>query len=562
MYSLPGAVTDDSAVVLVRTDAEASVVVEYGTDPTFSSVTATGAQGTTTGGGLATKFALSSLTPNAQHYYRVKVDGVVQAATGAFRTAPIPGTPHSFTFAASGDADTGSTHAAFAQVKATNPAFFLHVGDLHYENIGTDDLPAFRDAYADSLGVPQQNALYRSCGFVYTWDDHDFGANNSDGSSASRPAARAAYREQVPHYPVPTGPIYHAFTWGRVRFVALDMRSERDHGASPPTTLGSTQLAWLKDEITAASESDRIVCIVSPVPYIIEATPGPGEGWYAFGEEREDLANHLQAAGMNRRTFILSSDWHVLAIDDGSGTRWATDPLPTLGPPNFSTGPLDRSEFNNLAAWSHGYRGPSNGQGHYATLQITDEGGPSIEVKYRGYYVAANGSASTLWHSFTCTLYTEEPPETEPEEGMNIQFVDVVSGDVAVTATSSASPTTLHDGLSVPAAVGDVLEVSLGFTAAASSRFLRLNAVTVDDLGAHVNMVGPGTLGVRAWAPTASASVGGEGGGDQHYIVQSGDIRGDGTVKVRLIGWLDAAGSRTVHANASVPLHFAVENRG
>ena len=145
---------------------------------------------------------------------------------------------------------------------------------------------------------------------------------------------------------------------------------------------------------------------------------------------------------------------------------------------------------------------------------------------------------------------------------MGIQFVDVVSGDVVVSATSAASPTTLHDGLSVPASVGDVLEVTVGFTAAASSRFLRLNAVTVDDLGAHVNMVGPGTLGVRAWAPTASASVGGEGGGDQHYIVQSGDIRGDGTVKVRLIGWLDAAGSRTVHANTNVPLHFAVENRG
>jgi hypothetical protein len=442
MWSLPGAVTDTTAVVLVRTDAEASVVVQYDTDPGFGSAASTGSQNTTAGGGLATKFSLTSLTADTQYYYRVAIDGgSPEAATGAFRTAPAAGTATSFTIAASGDANTSSTHAVFAQIKAQSPRFFIHLGDLHYSDIATDSISLFRTAYGNSIGVGQQNALYRSCPFVYTWDDHDYGPNNSDASSASRPAARRAYREQVPSYPLSEGnpdtwdaPIYHAFTWGRVRFCVLDLRSERDPDASPdPTIMGAAQLQWLKDEISAAAATDQIVCVVMSEPY---------NGWTVYAEEREDLSNHIQSEVMNRRTFFLAADWHLLGIDDGSITRYATTPEPGLGPPLFVACPLHRSDFGT-APWSHGYRGPASGQGQYATLEFEDSGGSTITVTYRGYYVAGGGSTSTLWKSYSVALYTEEPPPPPPPEEV-VSYV--IKDRVKETSMSTGTGTISLDG--------------------------------------------------------------------------------------------------------------------
>jgi hypothetical protein len=62
---------------------------------------------------------------------------------------------------------------------------------------------------------------------AYVWDDHDYGGNDADRTSPSRPAALQTYRQMTPHFP-PAGdaetPIYQAFTVGQVRFVMTDNR--------------------------------------------------------------------------------------------------------------------------------------------------------------------------------------------------------------------------------------------------------------------------------------------------------------------------------------------------
>ena len=86
------------------------------------------------------------------------------------------------------------------------PDLYLIAGEPCYATIATDDPEAFRDAYDESLRQPAPGALYRSTPVAYTWDDHDFGDNNADSSSASRDAAQIVYREPVPHYPLASGP--------------------------------------------------------------------------------------------------------------------------------------------------------------------------------------------------------------------------------------------------------------------------------------------------------------------------------------------------------------------
>ena len=83
------------------------------------------------------------------------------------------------------------------------PHFFLHLGDFHYANIGVDDPWRFREASNRVLRSPRQSALYREAPIVYVFDDHDFGTDDSDGTSVTKAAVQRVYRERVPHYPLP-----------------------------------------------------------------------------------------------------------------------------------------------------------------------------------------------------------------------------------------------------------------------------------------------------------------------------------------------------------------------
>lgn len=72
--------------------------------------------------------------------------------------------------------------------------------------------------------------MYGQAPVAYVWGDHDYGGNDADRTSPSRPAAMRTYRQMTPHYPLADGPeepIYRAFTVGRVRFVMTDTRSAR-----------------------------------------------------------------------------------------------------------------------------------------------------------------------------------------------------------------------------------------------------------------------------------------------------------------------------------------------
>jgi hypothetical protein len=125
---------------------------------------------------------------------------------------------------------TGSNKAIFDEMRGEAADIFVHMGDLHYEdnneNVTAMQFAAYQHVFSNS----RQAALFRSSASAYMWDDHDFGANNADGFTPSRMASRTTYDSTVPHYPLRTtqvgvGPIYQAFTVGRVRYIVTDLRS-------------------------------------------------------------------------------------------------------------------------------------------------------------------------------------------------------------------------------------------------------------------------------------------------------------------------------------------------
>ena len=93
---------------------------------------------------------------------------------------------------------------------------FIHMGDLHYNDISVNDVELFNSAYEGVFTNPRQKSFFKSIPITYVWDDHDFGPNNADSTSPSKEAAWESYKINVPHYPLPdpSGPIYQAFDIG------------------------------------------------------------------------------------------------------------------------------------------------------------------------------------------------------------------------------------------------------------------------------------------------------------------------------------------------------------
>ncbi|MFC2172968.1 alkaline phosphatase D family protein, partial [Acidobacteriota bacterium] len=188
---------------------------------------------------------------------------------------------------------------------------------------GTAKPHRFRKAMGRGLRTPSQSRLYRSTPVAYTWDDHDFGPDNSDRTSPSREAAATAYRQVVPHYPLPAGnngiPIYQAFTIGRVHFIMIDgqhvsVATHHEPDGPEKSMLGEEQKQWLKDELLSAREKNLFIVWANGVPWIVEPM-SKEDTWGHYHHERQEIARFIEENDLSDRMLMVSGDAHMLAID-------------------------------------------------------------------------------------------------------------------------------------------------------------------------------------------------------------------------------------------------------
>jgi phosphodiesterase/alkaline phosphatase D-like protein len=375
-WAWSGAVTPWSAVVKarlpvtatgarLRLEAEGSTLPEIRTEPLDG-------YATPDADGLVA-FTLTGLRPATRYRYTVETDRGV-ALAGTFRT--FAEGPFSFRVAFASCASTGSNSAVFDAVRLLAPDLFIHMGDFHYENIGVNRPERFRKAYDEVLTSPRQSTMFRAMPAVYVWDDHDFGANNADGSSPSKPAAFAVYRQFVPHYPLGTPDnqsLNQAFTIGRVRFIVTDGRSQRTPGSADPsvrTMLGAAQLEWLEAELRSAKDFPLVVW-VNTVPWITRVH-GSTDGWEGYAHERRRIADSIAELGMTRRMVMFSGDAHMVAIDDGTNSNYAS--AANNGDPGFpvvQAAPLDRKTSEKGGPYSNGI---SRRRGQFGFMDLIDDG--------------------------------------------------------------------------------------------------------------------------------------------------------------------------------------------
>lgn len=395
-----GAVTSDSAVVKAKISAGVSTVrLLLSVDPGFEAsekVPKPESAGRDADGVVT--FSLKGLRADTLYHYAVETEGR-RALAGRFRT--FAEGPMSFRIGFASCASTGSNHKIWTTIQELEPLFFLHMGDFHYEDITKNDPSLYRKAFDRCLTSPRQGALYRRTPIAYVWDDHDFGPNDADGTSPSKPSALSTYRQYVPHYPLVEAEgkaqsIQQAFTVGRVRFIMTDVRSERTPvdrpDGSEKSMLGQKQRAWLENEFSVASrEPYALVVWVNVVPWITKNAVGSNHGWEPFSWERRYLADRIKALGLVEKLLILSGDAHMVAIDDGTNSNYAT--VQESGEPAFpvvQAAPLHRYPRVKGGPYSHGTYAKKRLFGimqeqQFGLMQVDDDGQTlKVELSGRG----------------------------------------------------------------------------------------------------------------------------------------------------------------------------------
>jgi hypothetical protein len=239
---------------------------------------------------------------------------------------------------------------------------------------------------------------------AYTWDDHDYcGNNNTVGQQTGTQSARQAYQEYIPHYPLASGtgnvPINQAFTIGRVHFIMPDLRSTR--AQSSGTMFGTASLAWFKEQCLYARNNNLMIAWVSSTSFGGVNT----DNWGGYTSERTSLSNWFRDNNI-KNMFIMSGDAHMLAIDNGTNHDFSTGSNNPNDYPVFAAAAINNAGSTKGGTYSQGgtFPNPGSSNGQYGLVEVTDNGGCTITIKFTGYRnSSATSTTETQVNTYTFT---------------------------------------------------------------------------------------------------------------------------------------------------------------
>jgi PhoD-like phosphatase/PhoD-like phosphatase, N-terminal domain len=401
IYQWSGAIQPTSAVVVAKmTSASTTCRLVVSTSQTLSSPLLSANATASTANNLMAKMQVTGLQPNTTYFYAIQSGGVTDNSAddiGTFKTPAASAFSYRFTV---GSCGVSSNHQVYTLMNNKAPLFHLTTGDFHYANPNSaTDINVHRLPYEQNMlsQTPSRNFL-KNTALAFVWDDHDYCGNNSTGSSVGRANARQAYQEYVPHYPLVAGsgnvPIYQSFTIGRIHFILSDLRSERTTG----TMMGATQKTWFKNQCLFARDNNLMIAWVSGVSFGGNQT----DNWGGFTAERTELSNFFRDNNI-RNMFILSGDAHMVAIDNGTNHDFSTGSNNPNDYPVFQAAALNNSGSVKGGTYSEGgtFPNPSSSTGQYGLVEVTDNGGSDITVKFTAYRSAGNTASESVLVTYT-----------------------------------------------------------------------------------------------------------------------------------------------------------------
>ncbi len=335
-------VTHRSAVVWVQTDGPAEVGLRYvataTADPAASvepaPVEATPVL-TTAASAYTATFRLADLEPGWTYRYTVTIDGtpVARPYPTALTTQPLwqwRTDPPAFTVAFGScyyDNDPaydrpgtpyGGPTDIFETIRQQRPDLMLWLGDnvyLREADWWSESGIAYR--YRHNRAEPNLQALLAAAPHYATWDDHDYGSNDSNRSYVLKGVSLDTFERYWPGGPrgLPGLPgVFTQFQWGDAEFFLLDDRYHRAPNGAPAaeqTILGPAQLQWLLDALTTSQAPFKLVAVggqvLNPVPVF--------ETYAAIAPaERRYLLDQITARGIDGVVFLTGDRHHTELI--------------------------------------------------------------------------------------------------------------------------------------------------------------------------------------------------------------------------------------------------------
>jgi len=262
--------------------------------------------------------------------------------------------------------------------------FMVWLGDNWY----------FREPDYDSLSglwyrphhdraIPELRRLLATMNHYATWDDHDYGPNDSNRTYEYKEEALKIFQAYWgnPSYGERDNPGVHTkFYWGDAAFFLMDNHYHRDaatlHQELHPekSQYGRPQLEWLKQSLIAAKELKHFkFFFIATGNQMLQVRTG-AESHEAYRREREELLEFLRAqeisgvvfltgdvhhSGLYRRQLVKGGPWvYEVTSSPFSSGSWAVEQSPTAAAPFLVPGPLVGDQnFTSVEV-----RGPKEGR--------------------------------------------------------------------------------------------------------------------------------------------------------------------------------------------------------
>jgi alkaline phosphatase D len=241
---------------------------------------------------------LEGLRPSRRYDYQLESQGKPLLVGGEFffHTAAARDTgPVRLAFASCAKEDEGSS-AVWRRIASLDPQAVVLLGDTPY--IDSTDLAVQRQRYGEFAAVADFRQLARTRSLYSTWDDHDFGRNDTDGNVPGKDNSRRAFIEYRanPSYGDGTVGIYTSFRRGPVEVFLLDTRYFAATEPSPfdpqrPSLLGKSQWEWLLRKLKNSTAPFKI--LACGMIWNEAVRPGKLDHWGTYPHERQALFDFI-----------------------------------------------------------------------------------------------------------------------------------------------------------------------------------------------------------------------------------------------------------------------------
>lgn len=363
---LLGHATSNSARVWVRAASAGEYTLRYSTLPQKKSDTEQKSSSTIglraeakAENDLCLVWVINGLSPNSDYKFDVldSRGNVLTAKHGTFSTLHSTHkkganqTHHTTIMFGSCANDKFMPKQSIWKVVADRPApkALVLLGDTPY--IDTTNLATQRRRYREFFGMKEMRTFARDTPIYATWDDHDFGRNDTNGKLKGKENSRRAFIEYhaMASYGDGENGIYTSFRRGAIEVFLLDTRWFAGTEPSPvdakkSTLLGKAQWEWLRAGLLASDADVKI--LASGMIWNKSVRPGKKDHWGNYTHERDAIFKFIGENKINgvalvggdiHRSRIVRHDTETLAgypIHEFISSPLATRPMKIANQPH------------------------------------------------------------------------------------------------------------------------------------------------------------------------------------------------------------------------------------